>query len=44
MQDWILTMLEKEVANVELRRRLLDALPSMGGVEKDAYFRIMMSI
>lgn len=44
MQDWILTMLEKENASVEQRRRLLDALPSMGGMEKEAFFRIMTSI
>ncbi len=44
MQDWILAMMENEHVKVEQRRRMLDALPSTSGIEKETFFRIMALI
>uniref|UniRef100_A0A0P5JGL1 RE24967p n=1 Tax=Daphnia magna TaxID=35525 RepID=A0A0P5JGL1_9CRUS len=41
MQDWILTMLDNEYVNTELRGRLLDVLPSTIGIDKEVFIRIL---
>lgn len=39
MQDWIMAMAENPNISIEDRRRILDALPLLGGVDKEAFLK-----